>query len=79
MKENQEYIELKEKVNADVMNYNVENLEKELFVMIGKVNFSKTNKKTKVEKVSASVIEGTGTEVVGSRYGKYEKFIEKKD
>ena len=79
LKENQEYIELKEKVNADVMNYNVENLEKELFVMIGKVNFSKTNKKTKVEKVSASVIEGTGTEVVGSRYGKYEKFIEKKD
>lgn len=79
LKENQEYTELKEKVNTDVMNYNVENLEKELFAMVGKVNFSKAGKKVKTEKVSASVIEGTGTEVVGSRYGKYEKFIEKKD
>lgn len=78
LKDNQEYIDFKEKVNADIMNYKVEDIEKELFAMVGKVNFSKTNKKTKQEKVSASVIEGVNDDdVVGSRYGKYERFLNK--
>jgi hypothetical protein len=76
LKENKDYVDFKEKVNADVMKYSVELVDEKLNAIFGKVQFTKTNKKKVTEKISAIVIEGE-TEVKGSRYGKYEKYVEK--
>lgn len=78
LKDCEKYSLLKEDINKDIMNYNVENVRKDLLSILGELNFSKTTKKTKVEKVFATVIE-TEDKTQTSRYGKYEKFMEPKE
>lgn len=79
LKENETYTTLKFAVEKDIMNFNVDTLKKDLLAILGELNFSKTNKKAKPDKVVAPVINPDNSEVKTSRYGKYEQFIEKQE
>lgn len=78
LKDNEKYITLKSAVENDVMNFNVDNLRKDLLAILGEMNFSKSNKKTK-EKVVAPVITTDDNNAEKPRYGKYEQYLEKQE
>lgn len=73
LKDNQDYITFKEKVESDVMNYSVDVVDEKLSAIYGKLHFAKNNK-TK-EKVTAIVIEDDNNKNTNLRYGQFEKFV----
>lgn len=79
LKDNEKYTTLKSAVEKDIMNFNVDNLRKDLLAILGELNFSKSNKKSKLEKVVAPVIATVDNNVEKSRYGKYEQYLEKQE
>jgi hypothetical protein len=79
LKENEKYIVLKSAVEKDIMNFSVDDLKKDLLAILGELNFSKTNKKSKPEKIVAPVINSESEETVKPRYGKYEQYMIKSE
>ncbi len=77
LKDNEEYIQFKTAVSKDVMAYSIDFVEEKLNAIFGKMKFVK-NKKPKVDKVSAGVIDIV-PEIKISRYGKYDKYIVKEN
>jgi hypothetical protein len=76
LKDNEEYVAYKSQVETDIMAYSVDVVSDKLNAIFGKLQFSRVAKKPK-EKVSASVINVDDSGVKTSRYGKYEKYVNK--
>jgi hypothetical protein len=79
LKDNQTYIDYKEKVSKDVLSFTEEAVNKELLSIYGGLTFNKNEKKNNkpTEKVTAEVINIENEEVVSSRYGSLEKYLKK--